>query len=205
MSEGDTLTLQEKCKLCSDVSNGLNALHDCDIVHGDVKPANILIFRDPHFKLVAKISDFGFSLMFSSTNKPVHTGTFRWAAPEVGDSGISVASDIYSFGLVVWYILLGGNDPFRRQSDDNVGAEKADGDKLLTSALRVCPTQSYKYILQSALQLDPQTRHSNILGEVPSLLEENHDQSVRDDDEYNPLFSCSLMISETTKYPWYKR
>ena len=43
--EDRPLEFHEKVSLCLDVAHGLEILHACDIVHGDVKPENVLVFE----------------------------------------------------------------------------------------------------------------------------------------------------------------
>jgi len=63
--EGETVTWPEKTMLCLDVLEGLRGLHAANIVHGDIKGANILVFISGK-SVRAKISDFGFSSTLSS-------------------------------------------------------------------------------------------------------------------------------------------
>ena len=113
----------EKQHLCSDVAQGLEVLHSSMIVHGDIKQDNILAFPHPQRRFIAKISDFGHSLLGS--DQPVYRGTAIYNAPEVHLQGSSAAStsvqmpsmipsdqfpkcDIFSYGLLVFEILNGG-------------------------------------------------------------------------------------------------
>ena len=52
-----------KAQFCYNVADGLRALHAANIVHGDLKGDNILLFLDSENKdeLVAKVTDFGYS------------------------------------------------------------------------------------------------------------------------------------------------
>ncbi len=126
------LTVGEALSIAADVSDGLAALHSFGVVHGDLKPANVLLFLDsasaredkpgghqsPH--LVAKIGDFGYSGTVSSEDD-VRGGTQFWNAPECLDScddkelkGFAThqTRDIYSFGLLLVYLWTGGGSPF---------------------------------------------------------------------------------------------
>ncbi|KAF3937653.1 Ankyrin-3 [Dactylella cylindrospora] len=93
-----------KSFLMSDIINGLSALHHVGITHGDIKPANILMFPTER-RLVAKVSDFGFSDVNERSRTPAG-GTDYWIAPEcqVGSStfdkrwACSPARDVYSLG-----------------------------------------------------------------------------------------------------------
>jgi serine/threonine protein kinase len=66
-SMGEQVSWIEKAKLCLDIINGLRGLHEADIIHGDLKGENILVFTPPYSAPVAKISDFGYSTTMSST------------------------------------------------------------------------------------------------------------------------------------------
>ncbi|KAL5588231.1 hypothetical protein FOBRF1_014759 [Fusarium oxysporum] len=104
-------------KLCTDVGSGLEALHSQQFAHLDLKPENILITRaGDRIDIVAKIADFGCAI--SSSVAYYAGGTPTWMAPEqlLLSPGIvntvrfrDVARwDVYSFGMIVWYIFAAG-------------------------------------------------------------------------------------------------
>ena len=105
--------------LCKDVVVGLNFLHRQGIVHRDLKPQNILYKLLPEMCL--KIADFGLSRANSSTSTTVYgtrVGTRCWMAPEFfkmmnGDErNFDPASDVFSCGLLLHYILSAQKHPF---------------------------------------------------------------------------------------------
>ena len=113
----------EKQQLCLDVAQGLEVLHSSMVVHGDIKQDNILAFPHPQRRFIAKISDFGHSLLGS--DQPIYRGTAIYNAPEVHLQDSSAANkwvrmpsmippdqfpkcDIFSYGLLVFEILNGG-------------------------------------------------------------------------------------------------
>ncbi|KAF8247345.1 hypothetical protein K440DRAFT_601291 [Wilcoxina mikolae CBS 423.85] len=114
MDSSKTLSTEAKLALCLDVARGLKALHDCDIVHGDMKCENILLFGDaPNF--TAKLADFGHSVTELDEREGLRANTPPWNAPE--DNGdlnfIDLkAADIYCLGFVLWRILADGQHPF---------------------------------------------------------------------------------------------
>lgn len=101
--------------LALDIATGLSALHACGIVHGDIKPGNVLVYKDPVRKAMAKIADFSDSMFVQDLVgrrwQPLG-GTNSWRAPECFD-GKSIydpfKSDMYSFGLCVLAILAPGD------------------------------------------------------------------------------------------------
>jgi serine/threonine protein kinase/ankyrin repeat protein len=107
--------------LCKDVVMGLEFLHSQNILHRDLKPANILYKVHP--KICLKIADFGLSLVINSASTTVYgtvAGTRCWIAPEVFTSKpdsvdkdrFARASDMFSCGLLLHYILSGQKHPF---------------------------------------------------------------------------------------------
>jgi serine/threonine protein kinase len=83
-------------------------LHGKDILHRDIKPANVFLSDSK-----AILGDFGLARTFepSQTNLAVE-GTLAYMAPEVFDKAIPTkASDVYSFGLLVW-ALCAGQEPY---------------------------------------------------------------------------------------------
>ncbi len=83
--------------LVSQVARALDALHDAGIVHGDVKPSNVLVHREDHAYLV----DFGVarrSAFADPTTGDLLGGTPAFAAPETARGLPDPASDQYSLG-----------------------------------------------------------------------------------------------------------
>jgi serine/threonine protein kinase len=105
--------------LCYDVAAGLEALHDCGIVHGDLKAKNILVFDHPTRRFSAKICDFGSAVILPTTSDSgpkikLPAFTPPWNAPESRDAVPASRlhlTDVWSLGLLMWQILVHG-DPF---------------------------------------------------------------------------------------------
>jgi len=97
-----------------DVASGLAYLHERDIVHQDIKPANILVDSDDNFV----ITDFGISTNLKSTmrrqsKRSTNAGATAYMAPERFDSVPRTikASDLWSLGASI-YELVTGQLPF---------------------------------------------------------------------------------------------
>ena len=107
-----------------DVCLGLQALHQSSIIHGDIKPSNILVFQEKE-RVVAKLSDFGSAILLNlhASDKVNLPGISPpWDAPEAGAEiapGLLTKTDIYSLGLLCWWFYLGIQDPFGLESDDS--------------------------------------------------------------------------------------
>ena len=103
--------------LALDIGHGLQMLHRCGIIHGDVKSENILIFSHPEREYIAKLSDFGFSMVREAADAEVYVGgTGPWKAPEARSpvpKHFLRATDVYSYGLLLWRLASDGHDPFR--------------------------------------------------------------------------------------------
>jgi len=97
--------------LIKQIGAGIQAAHDAGIIHGDLKPGNIMLALrpgedEPH----AVVMDFGMALpvMRDSPGKSVSRGgTPEYSAPEQanGASSVTTATDVYSFGLVIAEML----------------------------------------------------------------------------------------------------
>ena len=83
LQQREYLPIDLRRRLCLDVCQGLDMLHSCGIVHGDVKADNILIFPDETHKYRAKLSDFGYSVVMNKEKDCLSLGGTRpWKAPE---------------------------------------------------------------------------------------------------------------------------
>ncbi|KAL5603557.1 hypothetical protein FOVSG1_006307 [Fusarium oxysporum f. sp. vasinfectum] len=108
-----------KRKLCRDVGFGLSALHNAGIVHGDLKSENVLICdADGGSRVVAKLADFGCAVtdLGPSDTLKLPAFTLPWNAPESHDRlprDLLKYTDVYSYGLLVWRVVLDGANPFR--------------------------------------------------------------------------------------------
>ncbi len=88
---------------CIDGAHAIQFLQQNNVAHMDIKSMNFLITEDN----VLKLCDFGIARNIEETICTAREhGTIRWMAPEVfKELLVSFASDIYSFGIVVWELF----------------------------------------------------------------------------------------------------
>lgn len=105
-----------------DIANGLHYLHQEKIIHGDLKPDNILIDETDNLK-TALIADFGGSKQedIDPLNENLRY-TLLFAAQELLFSqtpSFSKESDMYSFGMVLWCIITKKETPYQNIPKSN--------------------------------------------------------------------------------------
>ena len=105
-SHGQRLSLERTLEVAVAVASALVAASDAGIVHGDLKPSNILIGSDGAIKL----ADFNVARVIGYNGASVSGGlllSFAYAAPEVWDGKQGPASDVYALGCVLYQCLCG--------------------------------------------------------------------------------------------------
>ncbi|KAK6939290.1 Serine-threonine/tyrosine-protein kinase, catalytic domain [Dillenia turbinata] len=92
-------------RVATDVSMAMEYLHKNNIIHRDLKAANLLMDE----KKVVKVADFGVSRVRAQSGvMTAETGTYRWMAPEVIEhKTYDHKVDVFSFGIVLWELLTG--------------------------------------------------------------------------------------------------
>ena len=176
---GDLLQLIEKCKKTRtkltekkvwhyfvQMVRGLKALHDLQIVHRDIKCANLFLTKDG----VLKMGDLNVSKVSKQGMMHTQTGTPYYASPEVwNDKPYNNKSDIWSLGCVL-YEMITLLPPFRATSMAGLCQKVTRGQFDPIGSQYSIDLQQ---IVKSCLQVNPKNRPSceQILA-TPGLL--NH-------------------------------
>ncbi len=111
----EELSVEAKIQLFLKVCDAVAYAHNRLVIHRDIKPANILVDEDGQPRLL----DFGVAALLEDRVDAFQTGqagspiTLQYASPEqVSDTEVSVASDVYQLGLLL-FELLAGRPPYR--------------------------------------------------------------------------------------------
>jgi len=137
---------ETKLSICSDTAAGLCWLHECQIMHSDIKFQNVLIFErldcdtSPAYR--AKISDFGFALDMDALKaygqeNVLLEGFTPPCAPESGSLiplSLLTKVDVYSYGLLASRIFLNGGNICNAELLD----KSYDPSDLSTSVCEIC-------------------------------------------------------------------
>jgi|GEM_PF-1056329 len=116
------LTIEQKEAIANGIINGIEHLHNNDIVHRDLKSSNILIAERSNGAYIPKIADFGLSKQFNETDKSYFSNSFAggsllYVAPEQLIGGqIRKNVDLWSLGVVL-FELFTGKLPFLPKSE----------------------------------------------------------------------------------------
>ena len=111
-------------KIFIQLVKGLKALHDLQILHRDLKSANVFLFKDGH----AKLGDLNVSKVAKRGLGYTQTGTPYYASPEIWkDLPYDNKSDIWSLGCVL-YEMITLHPPFRSKNMDELYKKVLSGD-----------------------------------------------------------------------------
>ena len=148
-------------EIARQICAGLAAAHERGVVHRDFKPANVMLDGTGR----VRITDFGLA---GATGESLRAGTPAYMAPEqLSGAEVTVRSDIYALGLVLYEIFTG-----RRALEGNSLAEiirrREQGDILPPSAVTNVSPEIDRAIMR-CLAVDPRARPSSAFGVSAAL------------------------------------
>lgn len=180
-----SLGIEDRLRLFTKVCAAVQYAHGNLIVHRDLKPENILVVEDGTPRLLdfgtAKIMQpVGEGVTGNETRADLRTFTPRYASPEqVLEQPISIASDVYSLGVLL-YVLLTGQNPYELESFSteellrvicgtqpkrpsttacSFGKLDADLDSIVLKALRKDPLERYSTVESLAADIEAYLEH----------------------------------------------
>ncbi len=148
---GDALRVARQC------AQALGAAHRAGVVHGDIKPSNILLTADGR---QAKLCDFGMAQMAGGAER--RGGSPSFIAPECAcGQATSPASDIYSLGATL-FTLLTGTPPIASQDANEALEASASGHLQSLAALRPDLPRSVVDLVARSMAMDPGQRFESM-------------------------------------------
>jgi serine/threonine protein kinase len=146
------------CAWTADIAMALSVAHRKGIIHGDVKPANILITEEGRVKL----TDFGMARLASRDTKdtPLLGTPAYWCPEQILGKSQDARSDIFSLGIVL-YEMITGTRPFQADSLQGMCS-------LIMSSTPLAPSHSnpslpagLNDLVSSCMAKDPAHRRSS--------------------------------------------
>uniref|UniRef100_A0A8C6HQX2 receptor protein-tyrosine kinase n=1 Tax=Mus spicilegus TaxID=10103 RepID=A0A8C6HQX2_MUSSI len=129
------------------IASGMKYLSDMGYVHRDLAARNILI----NSNLVCKVSDFGLSRVLEDDPEAAYTTRggkipIRWTSPEaIAYRKFTSASDVWSYGIVLWEVMSYGERPYWEMSNQDVIKAVDEGYRLPPPM--DCPAALYQLML----------------------------------------------------------
>jgi len=152
-------------KIFIQITKGLHDLHSYNILHRDLKSANVFLFRDG----TAKLGDLNVSKIAARGLGCTQTGTPYYASPEVWrDNPYNLKSDIWSLGCLCYEILM-LKTPFRAETMEGLYRKVMKGKYPEISKKY---SNKFDYVISYMLQLKPEERPTtgDIL-KIPEVME----------------------------------
>lgn len=157
------ITLERCIRLLEPIIDGIAYAHSCNVIHGDINPANIIVSQ----KEGAVLIDFGIGASIDNTTITAHdklAGTPRYLAPELIKGQLPNAlSDQYAIALVM-YEVLSGQWPFGVQASSTANAlhHQLYSDPVPLSEYRPdLPSETHRALNKSLNKL-PALRYKNL-------------------------------------------
>ncbi|XP_078144549.1 ephrin type-A receptor 5 isoform X4 [Centroberyx gerrardi] len=170
------------------IASGMRYLSDMGYVHRDLAARNILV----NSNLVCKVSDFGLSRVLEDDPEAAYTTRggkipIRWTAPEaIAYRKFTSASDVWSYGIVMWEVMSYGERPYWEMSNQDV--IKAVEESYRLPGPMDCPEALY-HLMMDCWQRERSSRPK--FDEIVCLL----DKLIRNPSSLKKLVNSSHRVS----------
>ncbi|GAC1700896.1 MAG: hypothetical protein NVS9B4_03180 [Candidatus Acidiferrum sp.] len=153
--EQGSIPLPRACALVAEAAVALGAAHRKGVIHGDVKPANILITDEGR----AKLMDFGMARLASGDSAGQLLGTpAYWCPEQIMGKPQDAKSDLFSLGVVL-YEMVTGHRPFAADSLQGVCNRVLSSVPLPPSQANPSLPAAFDQLMARCLAKDPAGRY----------------------------------------------
>jgi serine/threonine protein kinase len=159
--ERGSIPYPRACAIVAKVACALGAAHRKGVIHGDVKPANVLVTDDGRVKLM----DFGMARLASrdSAATPLSGTPAYWCPEQIMGKPQDARSDLFSLGVVL-YELVTGSRPFDAESLQAICGRVLSSTVLPPSHVNPSVPTGFDEVVARCLAKDPVARYG--LGET---------------------------------------
>ena len=151
----DPISVEDALRITRQITSGLVAVHSQGLLHGDLKPGNVIVATDG----TAKLIDFGLTRSLSSENPITRVGTAAYMPPEVACEESSVVderADVFGIGAILYHMLT-GQAPFASESAIK-SIQLAQEGKVVSSTITKSGSEQVASIALQCLSRDPRDR-----------------------------------------------
>lgn len=147
------------CAWVAEVASALHAAHRKGVIHGDIKPANILILDDGRVKL----TDFGMARLASHDKKdtPLLGTPAYWCPEQIMGRPQDARSDIFSLGVVL-YEMVTGKRPFDADSLQGICTRVLSCKPLPASHANPSLPRAFDEVISRCLEKEPPHRYQSV-------------------------------------------
>lgn len=153
------LNYKEAISIAIQVARGIEAAHNNNIIHRDIKPQNIMISHEGK----VKVTDFGIAR--AATANTIHSdvmGSVHYTSPEQARNGfVDGKSDIYSLGIVM-YEMVTGRVPFDGDTTVSIAIQHLQEDMVVPSAYAPDLPVSLEKIILKCTQKSQDRRYASM-------------------------------------------
>jgi len=156
--EKGSVPMPRACAWVAETAMALHAAHKKGVIHGDIKPANVLITEDNRVKLM----DFGMArLAARETQGNTLSGTpAYWCPEQIMGKPQDARSDLFSLGVVL-YELVTGHRPFDADSLQGVCSKILSSVPLPPSHANTSLPTGFDQLMARLLSKEPNTRYAS--------------------------------------------
>ncbi len=158
----ELLSPKEVISIAIQMCNGIEAAHERQIVHRDIKPHNVMISKEGK----VKVTDFGIAKATNSTTVSTSAmGSVHYTSPEQARGGyVDIKSDIYSVGITL-YEMVTGHVPFNGETAVEVAVKHLQEEITPPSESVSDIPYSLEQIILKCTQKNSERRYEN-MGEL---------------------------------------